>query len=78
MKRKPHKVSFEQTKVNTWFERDRAHVELCFSIGEERTILGWWDEQVADLVEDGFLTPRDWHRSAYDYAVHLGIVEVQS
>jgi len=30
---------------------------------------------VAELVEDGFLNPRDWHRSAFEYAQHLGLDE---
>lgn len=60
--------------VTTWFERDRAHVAVeCLSTG--RTVADWWDEDVAELVEDGFLDPRDWIGSAVDYARYLGLIE---
>ena len=72
------KLSISDTSIETWFERDRAHVELRYKAGEERTILGFWDEQVSELVEDGFLNPRDWHGSMFEYAAHLGIIEVRS
>lgn len=63
-----------RTAIETWFERDRAHVELRnASTGE--TIIEWWDEEVAEMVEDGFLDPRDWHRSAREYAVYIGALE---
>jgi hypothetical protein len=62
------------TECSTWFERDRAHVELR-EAATGRTIIEWWDEQVSEAVEDGFLNPRDWHRSAREYAVYLGVLE---
>lgn len=60
------------TEMHTWFERDRAHVELRDKRTGE-TIIEWWDEAVNEAVEDGFLTPRDWHGSAYQYAQDLGM-----
>jgi hypothetical protein len=57
----------EQTTIETWFERDRAHVELRDARNEE-TIVEWWDDAVAEAVEDGFLDSRDWNGSAYQYA----------
>jgi hypothetical protein len=61
---------YGDTHVETWFERDRAHVALYDS--RTQTVLGeWWDDDVAQAVEDGFLDRRDYHRSAYDYARHL-------
>lgn len=64
--------TIENTLLDTWFERDRAHVSLT----EKTTgagVLDVWDEEVAALVEDGFLDPRAWHRSAVEYANHLGL-----
>lgn len=70
----PKTVALDDTVLNTWFERDRAHVELRNAHTYE-TILEFWDEAVAEAVEDGFLDPRDWHGSIYDYAVHLGLIK---
>lgn len=69
----PPRVDFEDTHIETWFERDRAHVELIHSDTRE-TIVEWWDEDVEAEVEDGFLDPRNWHRSAFERAVELGII----
>jgi hypothetical protein len=63
-------ATVDNTEVATWFERDRAQVTLT----DKRTgaeLLDLWDEDVAQAVEDGFLDPRDWHGSAYEYAKHL-------
>lgn len=62
----------ENTALATWFERDRAHVSLTVAASGE-SILEAWDEEVAALAEDGFLDPRDWHRSAVEYANHLSL-----
>lgn len=62
----------ENTALATWFERDRAHVWLV-AHGTGRDILDLWDEDVLQLVEDGFLDPRDWHGSALEYANSLGL-----
>lgn len=66
-------VKFGDTSIDTWFERDRASVVLTNDKTGE-TIFESWDDDVHDLVEMGFLNPRDWHTSAYDYAVDLGII----
>lgn len=58
--------NLNNTKLETWFERDRAHVELTTLSGE--TIVEWWDEAVHQAIEDGFLDPRDYHGSAIEYA----------
>lgn len=60
-------------EIETWFERDRAHVALQDSEGE--TVIEWWDEDVAQAVEDGFLDPKDWLGSAIEYAEHLGLID---
>jgi hypothetical protein len=62
----------DNTQLDTWFERDRALVSLSEHL-TGRSILDVRDEAVAELVEDGFLDPRAWHRSAVEYANHLGL-----
>lgn len=59
--------------VNTWFERDRSHVELRDELFS-RTIIEWWDEAVQEAVEDGFLKASDWKGTAIAYAEHLGMM----
>jgi hypothetical protein len=61
---------YGDTHVETWFERDRAHVAL-YDSRTQSLLVEWWDDDVAQAVEDGFLDRRDYHRSAYDYARHL-------
>lgn len=61
------------TEMHTWFERDRSHVELRH-VASQETIIEWWDEQVSEAVEDGYLDPRDYHRSAFEYADLCGMV----
>jgi len=41
-------------KVHTWFERDRAHVELRNETLDQ-TVIEFWDKDVEQAVEDGFL-----------------------
>lgn len=64
-------IDFEDTKVATWFERDRAHVDLQDNESEE-TIHEWWDDDVYEAMDDGFLDSKDLHQSAYDYAQSIG------
>ncbi len=61
-------------RVSTWFERDRAHVDLMYADTEE-TIVEWWDEAVEEAIEDGFLNPRDYLGSALEYARDMGLIE---
>lgn len=60
-------------EVSTWFERGRACVELRVSDTQE-TIFEAWDESVHELVDDGFLDPRNWKQSMYEYAQHLDLI----
>jgi hypothetical protein len=71
----------DNTAVETWFERDRKYVGL-YPVNDEggpdtnqKAIVEWWDESVDEAIEDGFLDPRDWHRSALDYAKKNGIIK---
>lgn len=62
-----------QTELLTWFERDRAHVELR-DRRTDATIVEWWDEEVREAIDDGFLEPRRFHESAYEYAKDVGLL----
>lgn len=77
--------SIENTKLEVWFERDRAYVGLE-NLANDKTILEFWDEAVWELFEDGFLKSNailgkiqkndpKLHRSLYDYAVCLGYIK---
>lgn len=66
--------ALEDTKLQTWFERDRAHVDLQ-DRETDRTLIEFWDEDVEQLLEDGFLDRKDLHGSLFNYAVHLGAVK---
>ena len=71
---KVRKYAADQCDVSTWFERDRQHVHL-FCGDENTTVLEWWDEEVSEAVEDGFLDPRDWLGSALEYARDHGMID---
>ena len=58
----------ENTTIHTWFERDRQHVELRMKLDIDTTIVEWWDDDVTQAVEDGFLDPKRWHESVVEYA----------
>lgn len=60
-------------ELHTWFERDRAHVELR-DAETQKTIIEWWDEEVFEAIDDGFLDPRDFEGSAVAYAEAIGIL----
>jgi len=64
------RFDIDDLDLYTWFERDRQHVELR-DPAQEHTIIEYWDDDVTQLVEDGFLDPRDWKQSLFDYAVYL-------
>jgi hypothetical protein len=63
-----------EVKVYTWFERDRAHVELRNEDTDE-TILEFWDDDVNQAVEAGILDPRDWEGSIIKHAEELGVLK---
>jgi hypothetical protein len=66
-------LRIDDTELLTWFERDRAHVELRNKL-DDSTIVEWWDGDVAEAVEDGSLSPRDYHSTAYEYADVCGLL----
>jgi len=58
--------TIDNTELYTWFERDRACVEIRDPLND-KTIIEWWDESVSEAIEDGFLDPKDYHQSAIDH-----------
>lgn len=69
-KQTSRKLRINDTEIHTWFERGRAHVELRDK-KTRQSLLDFWDDNVHELVEDGFLNPRDWHGSMFAYYKHL-------
>jgi hypothetical protein len=79
-KRQPPLVPLTATGLSTWFERDRAYVGLENKLNG-KTIIEWWDEDVTQAIEDGFLEvnrgntrSHSLHSSAYYYAVSVGLI----
>jgi len=79
-------LKIQQTQLNTWFERDRAHVALL-DARNDTTIVEWWDDEVVQALEDGFLDnrafilgrltrPRILHESVYEFAANIGLLPV--
>lgn len=64
----------EDTEIHTWFERDRACVELRSKL-DDSTIIEWRDDEVREALEDGFLDSRNYHQSAFETAIDLKIIE---
>ena len=60
------KIRFEDTELYTWDERDRSHIELRDK-KTQKTLVEWWDEEVNEVYQDGFLDPQNLHESVYDY-----------
>jgi hypothetical protein len=63
------KIKFEDTELHTWEERDRSMIELRNKKTDE-TLVEWWDEDVREAFEDGFLDVNNLHESAYDYYIN--------
>ncbi len=62
--------ALSHTYIETWFERDRAYIGL-FETYTGKLIMEWWDDALLEVVACGFLDPRDYHKSAYEYAVQI-------
>ncbi len=61
--------------VNSWFEQDRAYIEVRGNMPPDGTevIVAWWDDKVADLFESGFVEPgKNAEISILEYAESLG------
>lgn len=73
----PVHLSFENTRLSIWEERDRLHICLQVASTDEK-ISEWWDAEARSMFADGFFD-RDHpagrlHRSVYEYAAAHGII----
>jgi hypothetical protein len=75
MQTKTPKIRFEQTKLLSWFERDRIHLNLVDKETEQETIFELWDDDARQAFEDGFLDNRNLHFSLFEYAQDLGFIK---
>jgi hypothetical protein len=77
-------LPIQETQLNAWFERDRAHVALL-DARNDATIVEWLDDEVFQAIEDGFLDSRALilgrltrrrilHESAYEFAMNIGLL----
>jgi hypothetical protein len=74
----PQNITIDNTVLDTWFERDRASVILYLKDEDGdpgETIIEFWDGAVQEAIDDGFLNPRDFHRSAFEYAEQMGLLD---
>ena len=68
-KLKPYHWDTNNTKCDTWFERDRAMVRLTDC--QDNEIVCLWDNDVEEFVDDGFKTIRqEWHDALAKYATY--------
>lgn len=59
-----YKVTVYNTKYQFYSERDRVYLLLYT---EDQTLLEQYDQDVLDLIEDGFIDPRKPHESMVEY-----------
>lgn len=64
----------KRARLYTWFERDRALVEIRDE-ETDKTIVEWIDDAVGEAIEDGFLDPADYFGSGIRYAESVGIIK---
>ncbi len=57
--------------LDTWQERDRFHISLRNET-DDTDVLDFWDEEAHQVIEDGFISPKNWIGSALKYAERLG------
>ena len=67
------KYDADELEFYSWFERDRACVEIRHKETQE-TIWEAWDDDVYELVEAGYLNARDLRGSAMEHASRLGLI----
>lgn len=69
----PHDI--EDIDIDWWQERDRASVVAYIDDDRRTELFESWDEDVYELIEDGFLTWDD-DDSVIEYMIHIGIIEI--
>jgi len=69
-------VAFHNTDLNTWFERDRAHVILEDAETQE-SIIELWDDEVNEAIHPYGILSRDpsrWHQDLVKHVVELDMI----
>ena len=61
--------------VHTQFERDRQNIWVEDAKG--RNVAEWWDEEVSEMVEDGFFNPRNLAESVIRYLVDTKFIDAE-
>jgi uncharacterized membrane protein (UPF0127 family) len=78
------KPTRNDVSIDSWVERDRIGIWLTDK-RTDKTIAEWWDEDAAQMFEDGFfksghirhetITGREFEKSVLDYSEYIGILE---
>lgn len=73
---KPIVCALEDIEFHKWFERDRAHIEIRHKETQE-TILEFWDDSVREMIEDGFISPKDYKGTLIKYAIQMSFLKLE-
>lgn len=82
--RKPVFYDDQEYRLEVWQERDRLHIGLE-RVQDDATVADWWDEDAAQMFEDGFFkhsgifgkldqNDRVLFQSVIDYAKSVGLI----
>ena len=81
---KDRKPARGDVSVGSWVERDRIGIWITDN-RTDKTVAEWWDEDAAQMFEDGFFKPGRIHgetitggefeKSVLDYGEYIGILE---
>jgi hypothetical protein len=63
-----NEYTLQNTRVDTWNERDRCYAILYSG---DQTLMEYWDDDLCEIIADGFIDPRNWHESMLAYYKHL-------
>jgi hypothetical protein len=66
------RLNTDNTRIDTWEERDRLWIALRRKSNDD-ILFEWWDEDAAEMFEDGYFEPRDMHGSVLRYLWDMGI-----
>lgn len=72
-----------QYAIETWFERDRAYIGLypADDAGRPDTnqdaVCEFWDSEVGDMIEMGFIEPENYLKSMIEYATTHNLIDIK-
>lgn len=67
-------VDYDLIDIDWWQERDRHSVVVYENDDREVTLFEVWDDEVPELIEDGFFKWED-DDSVIDYMEELGLIK---